>query len=169
MITRLLSKNIADLQVNESLYHGSPEWRIEKILNEGLSLSESKPRYGSKPYLCFSPELWLTIYFTEHVHLLNDDRNKFIGIFRISKKNQREFNFRKDPFPMQELFRDKVTSLVTYEDVPPNCFDDLLLVDYTGKRFDLVGIAQRLEKEFKILVTSINYNLFKRQFEYKKY
>ena len=154
---------ISELQKTDRIYHGTPEWKLFRLLNEGISVKEANKYQDNKKVQFITPSLEEAIYFTHHVHLMFDDRNKYLGVFEINPKKLSKRI--RDSFKQDKM---NPTSLVTFRSIPVDAYEKLILIDVNGNRNDMVKTAHKIKRDYAIDVIAIDYDLKLRRFNYKQ-
>jgi len=156
-------KSVAELQAPNRLYHGTPEWRLEGLLDKGVSVKEAAKFQNGRKIQCITSSLEEAIYFTHHVHLMFGGGDRYLGVVQIDPQKLRKRTM--EQFEPDEL---NLSSLVTYQSIPPASFDRLLLVDINGTREDMLDQSKELSEKYGISVVTIDYDLATKSFKFKE-
>jgi hypothetical protein len=155
--------SITELQTPNRLYHGTPERRLEKLLDEGVSVKEAAKSQNGRKIQCITPSLEEAIYFTHHVHLMFGGGNRYLGVVQIDPSKLRKRT--REQFEPDQL---NPKSLVTYHSIPSTSFDKLFLVDINGTRTDMLDKSNELSEKYGIDVVTIDYDLANNSFRFKE-
>jgi len=129
-------KPINELEKKGNLYHATPIWKVEYILEDGLRADLGEKHLCNIPYQCITPYIRVAIemaWITKG-KLLRSAEQFVLGIVGFSKarlpENVRE-QLREDPFLYEP-------GLITFMDFPPESIDQVIVANLIHDNPDTV-------------------------------
>ncbi len=129
-------RQIKELEKPGNLYHATPIWKIEYILEDGLRADLGGKHICNVPYQCITPYIRIAIemaWITKR-ELLRSSEQMVLGIVGFSKsrlpENVRE-QLKEDPLLWEP-------GLITFMDFPPESIDQVIVANLTHNNPDPV-------------------------------